>query len=495
MEVSRFYDLDNDRSHSSRLVAGSTVFLIVFCIFTALRFWHLSYYCLDGDEIFSLSAARAGWGTMFSVVVADLVHPPFSYVVLKLWILLGGEGLFWLRLLPALLSVSAVVPFLLLCRELNLSHSAISLALYLIGVNGYLIYWAHDIRMYSLLLFITLLSYWLFARFVRAPDSRWKQIVPLLAVNLLLVYTHYFGWLVLGVQFTYLLVFARAKLLQYGAALCFWAAAFAPWAYAVKLAADERNGFEQNLGWIARPEISSLAWFYAMLNGDIELAHTTMLGLAIFTVPCVWWLARSIRTSDGSDGDRGLWLLAIAATLPVLAAFAASRILPQSIWGERHLVVAAVPYLILVAYGATKLRPALVRGIVIAALVGWAGLAEFHKMSENNRPAWDQVTEQMLTAEPTGTAPVTLYTFEKVVDPILEYYIVQHGDARFQIRNVASENEIAGDHFWVVLRTPTDAPESEVPNELVHDGYRIGPSFTSQTPLEKIAVFPVWKDR
>ena len=134
-------------------------------LFVALRLWRLSASCLWFDEIFSVHAARHGWAELLRFAAADIIHPPLFYLLLKLWISLGGESLLWLRLLPALVSIAAIIPFVLLCRELGLKRSEWNLALLLLAVNGYLIKYAQELRMYSLLMFLSLCSLWLFVRF------------------------------------------------------------------------------------------------------------------------------------------------------------------------------------------------------------------------------------------------------------------------------------------------------------------------------------------
>ena len=170
-----------------RLIIASFVCLI----YITLRFWHLTDSCLWFDEIFSIHAAEHSFGDLFWFVAQDLIHPPLFYILLKVWISTGGESLFWLRFFPVLFSILAVIPFLLLCRQLKLSFPTIAAALVFLAVNGSLIKYAQEVRMYSLLECIGLFSLWLFVRFVNMG----KGFPTLLVVNVLLVYTHYFGWL------------------------------------------------------------------------------------------------------------------------------------------------------------------------------------------------------------------------------------------------------------------------------------------------------------
>ena len=108
---------------------------------------------------------------MWSFVAQDLIHPPLFYALLKMWIGVGGDGLLWLRLFPVLFSFLALIPFISLCRELKLNNATIAIALGLFAVNGALIKYSQTVRMYTLLMFLSLMSIWLFARYFNRGKS------------------------------------------------------------------------------------------------------------------------------------------------------------------------------------------------------------------------------------------------------------------------------------------------------------------------------------
>src|SRR5262245_28375550 len=123
--------------------------IVLIILYIAVRLWRLTDSCLWFDEIFSVHAAEHSWPGLFSFVVQDLVHPPLFYVLLKIWIAVGGETLLWLRILPAFIAFVSIIPFLLICRELELRGSATLLAFLLFAVNGSLIKYSQEVRMYS----------------------------------------------------------------------------------------------------------------------------------------------------------------------------------------------------------------------------------------------------------------------------------------------------------------------------------------------------------
>src|ERR687890_2762417 len=127
-------------SLSSFILHPSSLALVA--LYVAARLWRLTASCLWFDEIFSVHAARHTWAGLWRFAAADLIHPPLFYALLKLWTAAGGESLLWLRLFPALTAIAALVPFLLLARELRLNTQGTTLALLLVASNGYLIKYA-----------------------------------------------------------------------------------------------------------------------------------------------------------------------------------------------------------------------------------------------------------------------------------------------------------------------------------------------------------------
>ncbi|MDQ2935924.1 MAG: glycosyltransferase family 39 protein, partial [Acidobacteriota bacterium] len=209
------------------------LFAPVVVLFVAARLWRLAASCLWFDEIFSVHAARHSWRDMMHFVAADIIHPPVFYALLKMWISVGGESLLWLRLFPALVSIAAIVPFALLCRELKISSGVMTLALLLMAVNGYLIKYAQELRMYGLLFFFSLCSLWLFLKFLNSEAGSKKQLLALLAINLLLVYTHYGGWILVGLEATTLLLWRRSRLRSFLVSAAILVLLYLPWLYEV----------------------------------------------------------------------------------------------------------------------------------------------------------------------------------------------------------------------------------------------------------------------
>lgn len=479
-------------SHLQRLGGATWVSLFIVLAFVALRLWRLDYYALTGDEIFSLTLARQGWGEMLSSAVRDVVHPPLFYILLKVWVVAGGESRVWLRLFPALTACAAIAPLYLLCKELGLRLRETNLALALAAFNGYMIFYAQDVRMYSLLTLTSTASLWLFVRFVNSAEPRKNLSAALFVANLLLVYTHYYAWLVVGVEFLYVLFFARKRLLSFAASCALLAACFAPWAFAVARAAAAKRGLGGNLGWNERPTFSYLKTFYGMLNGAFDLPGATAVGLLLFGVPIALLIRRALKRDD--DGRaRHVGLLALASFFPVALTFAASYLLPQSVWGERYLIIVAVPYFILVAIAVLGVGPRLPRTIALIAVLGWVA-ASCRAVTEDERKLrWDAFAQRIAQDDADARAEVKVYTLENFVTTPLGFYLDSAGGGRFQIVQVADADAAQGSHFWFAYRDTTWR-RGQTPQQFFSDrGYCVGETVVSSAALQTIFVFPVWR--
>jgi hypothetical protein len=392
-------------------------------LYAAVRLRHLTATCLWFDEIFSVHAARHAWGELWRFAAADLIHPPLFYALLKIWIAAGGESLLWLRLFPALTSIAALVPFLLLARELRLGASATNVALLLMAANGYLIKYAQEVRMYSLLLLLTLFSLWLFARLLNARSSSdnakretFGLQLALAAVNLTLVYTHYYGWLVVACEAAFLLFKDRRKLRAFLLASVALALLFVPWVALCAREAGEGGGLAQNIGWIARPGARDIWQLFALLNEPFYFRQSSVeslyarggavLALLLVGLPVALLILRTLmrrrhepaprvederstsagdkieasaddrlKTREDDAGAEALLFLSLFTLLPVALAFAASHLLPESVWGERHLIVVAAPYALLAGVALTSLRPFWIKSAALAVLCCWFTLA------------------------------------------------------------------------------------------------------------------------
>lgn len=500
----------NPEPASLRLHAGATgrftgpaVALLALAagLYIFFRLWQLDEVLMWKDEYFTMIAVRQDWSEMIAFVVRDVVHPPLFYLLLKGWIAIGGESFGWVRLLPVLISIATIVPFLLLCRELKLGETETGLALLLVAVNGYLVAYSRELRMYSLLIFLTTCSLWLFARYFNGGGGRGRPLWTLFAVNLLLIYTHYYGWLVVGVELLFLLFYGRRRWLPFAFSFVLLGLCFAPWAYAVTRAAIEKQGLEANLGWISPPDLSDVTWYFGTLNGRQGFPRSTSLGLLLFGLPIVWWGVRILRERRQIEQSRiavFAWFC-LFAFLPVAIVFVASHLFAQSGWGSRYLVIAAVPYLLLVSVAASRLRPLPLRFATLALLVGWAGLSGFRGLvAEEGGVDWGPLVRRMEAAEASPERGIRIYTLGSFLVRPLQFHLQPSDTSRFTIESVDELAEVTAspdDHFWVGYRDQDWKREPAPQRALADRGFVVGETLSAAEGNAKTFLFPVWRPR
>ena len=433
-----------NRWNALRLVA----FALVATIYIAVRFWNLTAACLWFDEIFSVHAAEHSWNSILDFVALDLIHPPLFYLILKVWIAVGGESLVWMRSLPVVFSVVAIVPFLLLCREIKLSYWTSLLAFLLIAVNGSLIKYAQEVRMYSMLMWLSLFSIWLFVRYIRAG----KGIAALTIVNILLVYTHYFGWFVLLVEAIVLAYTAYARsssifnkrqrsltTIAVVAGVPF--VCFIPWLLAVISAAASGSEVGQNIGWMLRPGLSEIVhlalsivepFYYATTSIDARSWYLISVPLLLIAVAA---LVVYVVRSDKVDAEQrsSMILLAAFCAVPSALVLVGSWFLPYSIWGTRHLTIVFVPASILIANAVAHLPN--LRTFVSTTLilfVGYAFLIQARRPVV--QPIWCgfEPIGDKLQAQLNGP----IYVFEDLAAYHLWFRFRNYPDAKFRQRVV-----------------------------------------------------------
>lgn len=462
-------------------------------LYVVARLWGLVDICLWFDEIFSVHAAEHSWDTILSFTAADLIHPPLFYILLKLWIIVGGEGLYWLRLLPVVFSILAIFPFLALCRELDLSFRIRVLALFLFAVNGSLIKYSQEVRMYSLLLCLSVFSIWFFTRWLNGKGG----IVPLVITSILLVYTHYFGWLVIGAEAVAIALLHRPKWRRMGVIVAVSAVAFIPWVWLVVRASASGSGLGQNIGWMSRPGLRQIGTFllhlvepaYHQMSSAEPVSYLIVsLPMALsITVAGVIYIAGSRQDGPYS---RSVYLLALLAAVPMATALVASWLLPYSIWGTRHLIIVFAPWAILASVILVGVPPVWLRRSLLGLVILGSGLGFLASPDRNARDyswcRWEQHTasiardERIYAAEDIIAYHIWFVRRESTpavfkvtgLDNVREdpAYFLPRGFTGVITKDVSQIDE---DRLWFAYRGSTVDPSEPPLRHFTAEGYRI----------------------
>ncbi len=377
----------------------------------------------------------------------------------------------------------------------------------LLAVNGYTIYYAQHLRMYALLETLGFCSLWLFVRYLKRGDAR--SLAALAAANVLLVYAHYYGWLLIVTELAVALFAARRRLARLAAVAVGCGILFVPWAWTAYQATAAKGGLKSNLVWIQRPSLNDLMWFYVDLTGMREPMRYAVRICAVFLAVAALYLLR--RRVPGP-----LRWLGPAATLPVLMAFAASWILPQSVWGQRHLVFVAGPFLILIAAAVHRLPWRWLRRAAVAlALVAALAQARSAAMRTGTKLAWDRLVEAMLLNEESDAPGLHVHSVGDYLDYPVWFYLETYKAGKFEILSFpidspalrarlssraqlfampdrTSLDGLPLEHAWVTFSDATWRDARPPESAFAKHGVVCGRGFTTKDQYQRVTLAPVW---
>lgn len=166
---------------------------------TPLYFFIQSFW---RDEAFSYLLAKKNILEIISLTAQDF-NPPMYYLFLHFWIKIFGKNEVILRI-PSLIffAINIYVIFLFLKKILKIKGYRIILYLLIFSFNPFLLYFAFEARMYSLLALLTTLSYYYYCQ---------KKTIPYILFTTLSFYTHYFSFFVFLSQVFHFFIFKQKR--------------------------------------------------------------------------------------------------------------------------------------------------------------------------------------------------------------------------------------------------------------------------------------------
>ena len=319
------------------------------------------------DESLSLYRARLDLPGLFSneIVLTDNVrqlttvdnHPPLYFLLLKPLMALFGESEFALRFLSLAFAV-LLVP-LLYCTARRLiprGESAGLTAAALGALSPMYLWYGQEARMYTMLAFLSLLSFYLYIRaFLEPKQNRPGWIVAYVVAAALLVLTHYLGVLLVVTELAGLVpILLRKRALLRPAIIAVTTLLLVTLASLVNAflnmpAATDRVGFR----FIPLPALlrDLLNSFSLGLSVDVANWYVVLIDL-LFLLFLVLGFAWLLRRRSGTA-----WLLAAYLLLPVMLVYLLSFVRPAYM-NSRHLILITPAFYLLVGAGLVAGRSA-----------------------------------------------------------------------------------------------------------------------------------------
>ncbi len=300
------------------------------------------------DEAFAILFAEKGLGQMLFGTLAPTgagsadIHPLGYYTLLWGWMKLFGESLIATRLLSIFAGLASVYLIYLISRELFDSKTA-QTAMLISVFMPFQVHYAQEIRMYAFLAMWLLLATYSYLRGSSTRNWRWWLAFSVSAA--LAQYTHNLtAFFLIPLAFTPILKrdwkTSRSLLISGLFAILL----YLPWLLQLPSQFAKVN----QAYWVTKPEISRLFTLLLVFTTNIPLPSPWILpALVAALVILVLAVLQTVRTANGLDKSKGIWVLYLTF-LPPLLLFVFSQWIPVYI--ERALLPSAVFFCIWLAW-------------------------------------------------------------------------------------------------------------------------------------------------
>ncbi|MFB6284884.1 MAG: glycosyltransferase family 39 protein, partial [Halobacteria archaeon] len=333
----------------------------VIAIAVVLRVAILDRWSLWLDEIYTV---RFRGTANLQTVLYDPYdpHPPLYFLLVKGWTYLFGTDPTVVRSLSLIFSVASVLCIYFLTRRIYDRWTGL-LASTLFAIVPVHIHFGEIARMYSLLVFLTIISTYFY---VRLWERRTGITVLYVLTTSALMYTHVYGIFVVAGQFLHYLLevktrdgkpgWKRGVLIYVSIGLI-----YLPWGIVLSSQVFDlftpSTGQSPSVGWIPKPSFKLVIdafetfvgkpWLNPVSAGSNLTYRLVQLNLVIYLIA----LGNSLTTYDTEDWDMNYKsLLTITFLTPIVLPLIFS-VFFKPIFYPRFVLPATVPLTVMVAHG------------------------------------------------------------------------------------------------------------------------------------------------
>lgn len=375
-----------------------------------------------GDELFTLRVVTLPWREAWHTIVADVVHPPLYYVLLRGWSAILGDAPLALRSFSLCASLATIALTMALARRWTGDARMAIVAGLLVTLSDAQIDYAHEARSYALYCALALVFLSASDRAL-APGACRGDWVRFACAGWCLVMTHYVGWLFVAASGIAAAARSLRTLRAWFCACELIALGFAPWVIAVSDALSAKGGLDENLGWVSAPSAANWLWVQARFCGVAPIVGGASLAIAA----ALALLASALGTLRGAPRDdsrtRRVLLAAGAALVPPFLLFLATRPgIELPVWGLRHLLPAQAAWALVAALGLARWLDAAPRRTWLAACAAVALQAAptASGLGERRFPAFDLAARRLAELVPPGERVFTI-SDHSVGGPLAHY--------------------------------------------------------------------------
>jgi hypothetical protein len=351
-------------------------------------------YTFELDEISSLQFASGTFSDTLTRSLQDTPHPPLHNILLHGWIKLFGPSETSIRSL----SVVMFVPFVFCCLALFRRCMTLPVAygvLTIIAISPFFSHYGQLARPYALIALLSVLNMTMFVRLLERGHS-WARATAWGCSGVALMYSQYFGAVLIAVELGILLLLRSAPRLRFLMVGAGAVASIVPWGYVAMGAALARGADPlPQIGWMSKPSPADALWYFTRSFGEVPNVQIRWL-LAVLAGISLGGVALAIKRRK--LGMPGVFLLGATFGLPAVA-YLVSVLGPKPIFEARQLIGGQVALLALLGLLLSQLQRFVAAAAAIL-LVVWAALAWPNSQPHIVKPPWREVVAYVESLPP-----------------------------------------------------------------------------------------------
>jgi uncharacterized membrane protein len=357
------------------------ILLLILALGAVLRIVNLGADSIWLDEAYSIQFARLPLSQLIDETAQSDVHPPLYYLLLHYWIKLFNDSEAGARMLSALFGLLSILMLYALAALLFDRATGLLSAL-LLSLSLFHIEFAQEARMYTLLAFLSVCSFYFFIKLFTT-----ERLAPTLTgyviTTSLLMHTHVYGFFIIIAENLFFFTFYFSRRAGFGQLLKRWlllqaalVVLFLPW-LSIMIGQFERvqHGF-----WIPRPTLNFLRLTWTLYSGSMLLSFIFIPLIALGLLP-----ERLTQSNDNAEEHLSLstptqrktpfserekkLLLLFWFLSPIIIPFVLSQVL-SSIYLPKYTIAASMAFLVLAARGIMRVRVERVRVVLVFVLLG-----------------------------------------------------------------------------------------------------------------------------
>lgn len=382
-------------------VAKSSLLAILF-LGLFLRIYDLGTESIWVDEGISILLANSN---LFQIVVnrAQSTHPPMYFIILHYWVNLFGDTEFSTRFLSVIFGLFSIL-MIYKVGTLLFNKNVGMLSSLLLALSVFHIQYSQEVRMYSLMTLLTLLSIYFFIKLL--DRASFTVSTGYIISSILLMYTHIFGLFILIAQNIYLLTLFLSKDFDYKRNFRRWirfqiilVILYIPWIIVIasQILKLQTHGF-----WVPVPTMRAIIVTFWDFSGSTLLLLFFLL-LSFFSIVTYkkvkgkinWkYFLKTIESYSWNislSNVNRIYFLVVWLLTPVILPFIISLFSTPIYW-TKYTIAASLAFYILIAKGIDNINTKSIKLVVIILVIALSlgNVSDYY--SEVNKGQWREVT-------------------------------------------------------------------------------------------------------